>query len=380
MKFLLFETTVYGHYLEYIHHLYEGMSQYPDDELILVLPPEFEMEKDKYEWTPSENIHIISITTGELNGINDSGAISAIWKRARLLRKYAIQNKPDVVFLISLASYMPFLPLLLSRETRIYGILYKFYVYQWRELSLAKKIAHVLLFYFYKYRKNIRGIFVLNDQSSTAYFNRRYKTDKFLYLPDPFNHTPYGGKDLRKNYNIYDEEYVFLHFGALTGRKGTIEILDAIELMTPDEREGKVFVFAGQISPSISNGFYERVNRLKQTCKIIIHEGFCSNEMLTDLCVTSDCLLCPYKLTDLSSGVLGYAATYKKPVIGPSGGLIGKLIKRYHLGWTINIVTPYSIKDAICNVSKIEIKTSYVDHIRVENFVKTIYDLMFREQ
>ena len=193
-------------------------------------------------------------------------------------------------------------------------------------------------------------------------------------MPDPYNKITYEGNNLRDNFHISDSDIVFLHFGAMTNRKGTLEILDAISLLSEEERKSKVFIFAGKIGNPIYEKFYEKVNILKNTCRIIIEEGFCSNELLVDLCVTSDCILCPYKNTNLSSGVLAYAATYKKQVIGPSDGLIGKIIRKYNLGTRLSEISAVAIKHAICNVKRYEIKTNYEKYIKVEDFVNTIYN------
>lgn len=51
-------------------------------------------------------------------------------------------------------------------------------------------------------------------------------------------------------------------------------------------------------------------------------------------------------MTNLSSGVLGYAALFNKPVIGPSDGLIGMLIKGNNLGITLESINTQSITNA----------------------------------
>ena len=79
----------------------------------------------------------------------------------------------------------------------------------------------------------------------------------------------------------------------------------------------------------------------------------------------------PYKITKLSSGVLGYAAVFKKPVIGPSDGLIGNLIKRNGLGMCL----PYVSKDYIKKEFGKRLQafeTKYVEKNDVSEFIRII--------
>lgn len=373
MKILLLETTIYGHYLEYIHHLHEGLGRYPECEMYLVLPPAFKEEREKYEWMENDRVTISYLSEEELIRVDAGGLLVNSWRRAKLIRKYIQMLKPDAVFLISIMSYMPFLPLIVPAKVRVYGILYKLYMYRWKNLSLLRKAFEAMHYYYMTRVKSINGLFVLNDKSSACFLNRKYRTNKFIYLPDPFNKISYKGKSLRSELGIGESDTVFLHFGAMTDRKGTLEILDAISLLSEMEKYNKVFIFAGVISESIKSQFYHKFERAKNGCRLFLFEGFCTNEKLVDLCVTTDFILCPYKLTDLSSGVLGYAATFTKQVIGPAGGLIGKLIRKYKLGVTLDEITSSNIADAITKVKKSFAESNYVQHIRGDAFVDTIF-------
>ena len=82
----------------------------------------------------------------------------------------------------------------------------------------------------------------------------------------------------------------------------------------------------------------------------------------------------PYKLTDLSSGALGYAALFGKPVIGPSSGLIGELIIDNKLGISLDEIKAESIAKTINDFRNISIHTSYVENNSINAFCKTILD------
>jgi hypothetical protein len=85
--------------------------------------------------------------------------------------------------------------------------------------------------------------------------------------------------------------------------------------------------------------------------------------------------LIPYKNSEQSSGVLGYAAQFNIPVVGPSSGLLGKLIKKNKLGYTINDITSASLAYFISNSKNNEniIINNYLDNRTVSTFIETIF-------
>ena len=85
--------------------------------------------------------------------------------------------------------------------------------------------------------------------------------------------------------------------------------------------------------------------------------------------------MAPYEAVDLSSGVIGYAAYYNKPVIGPSGGLLGKIIRRYQLGTALQDITPSSLAKAIASAEPYLIESDYKEKTERERFTERILDL-----
>lgn len=180
---------------------------------------------------------------------------------------------------------------------------------------------------------------MLNDEDSTRTFN---STSKFRSLPAPVPSVDFSKvKSVRENIGISYDERLLLHFGGLDGRKGTLDILNSIISSKEGELDNICFVFAGRINKNTRDKFYELLNVAKTKAKILVFDKFCSYDFLCNLCYSCDVILMPYHLTNLSSGVLGYAALFHKPVIGPDNGLIGKLINKYHLGIATSIPLTY---------------------------------------
>ena len=100
-----------------------------------------------------------------------------------------------------------------------------------------------------------------------------------------------------------------------------------------EKQEKYAFVFAGVIASNIKSEFYRLVEQYRKDIQIIVIEGFLEYDTIGSLCMSCDVILTPYKRINTSSGAIGYAAQFKKPVIATGGGLLGKLVNKYHLGY-----------------------------------------------
>jgi glycosyltransferase involved in cell wall biosynthesis len=220
----------------------------------------------------------------------------------------------------------------------------------------------------------IRRALVLNAPRAAEELNRLYRTRKFVALADPVPSVDKTKlRDLRTELGISADTQTFLHFGAMGERKGTLDILQAILLLPTSEH--KTFIFAGRVGEEIKKEFYNLVGKCRAVgAKILVRDEFCSYELINSLCYTADCLLAPYHLTSLSSGVIGYASVIGTPVIGPADGLIGELIRDNNLGLTISEVTPEQIARAISDFTPTHASSAYAAANTIESFQKTFLE------
>lgn len=98
-------------------------------------------------------------------------------------------------------------------------------------------------------------------------------------------------------------------------------ISKAIDLMDRSSISDKVFVFAGRVSKEIKDEFYKLMKNVDGKARIVVYDESFSYEHLRDLCFNCDCVLIPYKNPNQSSGVIGYASHFGKPVNGSDKGL-----------------------------------------------------------
>ncbi len=182
--------------------------------------------------------------------------------------------------------------------------------------------------------------------------------------------------NVRKEYGIAEDKVLFVHFGSLGVRKGTMVILDSLELLSAVDIQKYAFVLAGRIPDAIKDDFYSRLEAVKNKgVQIYVKDAFCDYSFLGKLCFECDAILAPYLDTARSSGIIGYASQYFKPVIAPSSGLIGRLVKKYKLGYLLPSADPKCLCDAYRDFSKMSsngLGDEYIISHDVRRFMYTL--------
>jgi glycosyltransferase involved in cell wall biosynthesis len=334
---IVFDPGITGHHLEYLNHLYNRAGEKADEKFIFVVHPEFPKYENYLTWPVFKNVVIKTLDESQARQIEGNILISS-FRKSKLLKRYVVENRASDVFLISLMPFLPFLPLILSRNLKVSGIIYSIAARSYKNSGYIKKLLDLVKYFILSSFKVFDKIFLLNDAASARLMNRKYKCHVFHYLPDPVIPLITDNKlEVEEMPEILSGKKVFLHFGGLAARKGTIDILKSIELLD-NSLLGKVcFIFAGRVNDDIKTKFRELVEKLSKKVQIMVYEGFCRYELLSRLCSSADYLLLPYRNSSQSSGILGFAARYDIPVLGTSGGLLGSLINNYKLGYAYKL-------------------------------------------
>lgn len=373
MKTIIFDNTVFGHHLEYLHHLYEGALTHQDKGYVFAVPESFKTVSSKMEWKSASHISFRYFDEKKARGA---------WNSSKLLGRFVKEEKADEVFLITIMSFLPWLPFFIPSKVKVSGIVYLIYLYRWKTAGLKIKILDTLKYLLFSRCRVFHRIFFLNDKVAPRIINRLFKSNKFEYLPDPFALPEIkNSTSLRTELQIPEKTRCFLHFGGLTKRKGTLEILKAIKhcldenITLPD-----YFIFAGKVYDDIKGEFYDIFNEVKKRgVHVLCFDKFCEYEFLCRLCASSDYLLIPYFGTAQSSGVIAYSAKFNIPVIGPKDGMIGRLIKQYKLGTCLSDVSAAGLSLIFKGQNQTmeadrNKATLYVEDNTVARFLERIYD------
>ena len=366
---IVFDTSITGHNLEYIHHLYSGAVRNRARKYIFAIPEAFNDVKGRLEWEEADNVSFYLMSKEELTPTKNNSWYKS-YHNSKLLRKILKQHNADKAILVVMAQILPFV-FMLPRKVRISGILYFIYLYKWNKLGLYNKFKEILNYLTIRLFKRVEKAYILNDKVACRYLNKIYKTGKFGYVIDP---APEEYKKdptvTRQALGIEEDATVYLHFGSLAKRKGTLDILEFATRLN----KKNYYIFAGKVGNDIRKDFYHRVDELKKEYNIIIFDEFCSFEKIAALCSLSDFLLMPYREVYQSSGLIGYASLYNTPVIANSKGMLGKLVRQFRLGYSIDFSDIESASISIQEIEKKRINVSgeYICTHKVSEFTKTI--------
>ena len=144
---------------------------------------------------------------------------------------------------------------------------------------------------------------------------------------------------------------MFLMFGALTVRKGVLEILQALIALPTAVRARVQLVLAGRIDPDCAAEVEELRRRLESidpgSESLRVVDRFLSTAELKWLVARSEVVLATYRRHVGSSGALMWAAQHGKPVLAQDYGLVGALVREYRLGEVVDSTNPAAIAAAV---------------------------------
>lgn len=373
---LVFTTDCKGHHLEYLHHYYGYALNDVDNNYVFCVSKDFYDVMATYTWPEANNILFDFIAEEDLNKCINGGngffnIIKLSFAKSKYLKKKCKEHKIDVVHTIMLMEYLPALPFILPSRIDFRGIIYRIALND-KTLSFRAKMIERIKYSLLVNSFLFKNIYVLNDKESIDKLNEYYHTTKFRFLPDPF---PVMEKpdDVREQLNIPKTNKIFLHFGGLGRRKGTLLIAHAISKIK--DARNLTFIFAGRISKDCDEEFFQILETINNGSQILVYNEFCTYEFLNSLAYTTDYMLIPYDNVNQSSGVLGYAAQYDKPVIGPNAGLLGNLIRKYKLGKLIRY--PVMVEDLVESILSYDnITTVDGTKYRKENSIRNFQNIL----
>lgn len=383
MRWIIIEPNVGGHRLEYYNHLYQKAIEMLEDEFLFVFTNDYNNIRNRFDWKESNNITIKVLSKSESLRIKSHHTLhSSLW-RCAILFKEIYNFRPDKVLLLEFQFYLPFLWILAIafKHVTFSGILFKSYPYRWKECSTLTRFADMIKLYILANGKHISKIFIINDRSSVCYLNKLYKTERFVFAPDPIipikRHNEF---DFRERFAIGRDKILLSQFGSLNSSKGTLNFINALKMLDVEDRSKIACVLAGKASVEIESQLRNEVIELSQTMQIVFINRFCSYDMISSLCKASNYIVLAYKKNEGSSGCLGIASQFHTPVISTSKNMLGKLIKRNKLGMTLGDVSAVGLSEAIKSIIRNDTPPSnwgfdtYIQCNSVENFNSILLD------
>lgn len=384
-KLLIFDIGVTGHHSEYIGHLIDYLANRAGGEVkyYFIVHPAFSKTFPEIynKGQQIENVYWTPIDDVELRKVQNTRKIRSSLIQYRIMDRYAKQYQVDHVCALDFHT-IKYGGIIFRPSYKISSILFL----QFHRLSRdtgKQKLEFYKRYYVTKWcsrNKQIRKIFVLNDEQAASYMNKEFNTDCFNMLPDPIPQLE-ALEDFCVNahYKIDNKRKIFLHIGSLGHRKGTLEVIEAAGHIARSDQQKVTLLLVGKASaPSDEDLYLERIEIGKKNTnvQIIWDNRFVPTPMMKSLFDQCDAVLLPYKNAEFSSGILGHAAAAGKGVIATGAGLIKELVLKYNLGILLDRPDAANLAQEISNLLdtplKLKGQQSFVELHSPEIFAETV--------
>ena len=364
---MLFDLHLGGHHGNYIEHLIDYACQQPIVSAIdiVVLPQFLEIHRDTVAAIASYHqpaIQLVPIAADEVAALGDrhSGVSRALWnlREWQVFCKYAQKLQTthalmmyldtcELPLTVGMQSPCPFSGIYF-RPTFHYGLFANYHpdfqerIAQWRNrFTLDRILGH----------PQLQTVFCL-DPVAVAALKTHPHHAKIVPLADPVRSAPSTSLDLvayRVQLGIEADRRVFLLFGALDGRKGIYQLLEAIELLPPALSRQMCWLLVGKTDTAERANIAQKIAVLRQQVPIQIVEcyDFVPEDEVSAYFQLADVVLAPYQRHVGMSGILLLAAAAGKPVLSTDYGLMGELVRRYQLGLAVDATQPLELLQAL---------------------------------
>ncbi len=340
MKILIFSPAISGHNIEYLDYIYKRIVNSKIN-VVFLIPlkiPETEI------LTPSEQIKILYLDQEYSNFSKN--------KKAEIINSYCLKEAIDHILFMHLDILLIPEFVKINKKTHVSAIYFEHFIryklftefrFWARGLRYISKIVS---------NKSVKNIFILNDSSGVRFLNTIYFfIPKFKYLSDPIDFSQrFDHQSVKK---IRTTTYKIYCIGSLHDRKNTVGVIKALKYL-PDNLLAKIELII------IGNTPQDEATRIKQeitsilkhnpNAKINFQNKILDKEEFEILLAQADFLAIPYIGHVGSSGILGNAVKFQKLVIGSNRGLVGKFIKKYNLGVTVDEHNPQDIARGIIHL------------------------------
>jgi len=185
--------------------------------------------------------------------------------------------------------------------------------------------------------------------------NEMCSEDKATWLPDPVHLYPQNENARRRTREALGVEpgrIVLLQFGAVVARKGVFDVFDAAHQLSSDMAGKITLLLVGPVPRHVKAKFQSEIARLRRLTdvQVLIEERFIPDEEIQAYFQASDVVLTLYRRHVGMSAVLVRSAAAGKPVISSGYGLLGELVRRWHLGVTVEDSASESIVSVMENL------------------------------
>ena len=129
MTIIIFSSQIEGHFLEYVHHVYELALDRAEDRFVFLLPSAFIDVKDKFEWEAKSYItfELFDEHKSKTTQKGFANLLGESYRTSKLVAHAARKYQADYVFSNTIINFVPFAPFFIKKTTKLIGIIYRIY-------------------------------------------------------------------------------------------------------------------------------------------------------------------------------------------------------------------------------------------------------------
>jgi glycosyltransferase involved in cell wall biosynthesis len=193
-----------------------------------------------------------------------------------------------------------------------------------------------------------------------------------LGRPDtPFRHLPHhvhvpapstddARSRLRDRLDIHVGQVAFLFFGQIARRKGFLELIAAIRLLSSRFCKKLFLIVAGKRDDIDGVTYFESIDALRSAgVGVLTRDEFIDDLEVDALFEACDVVLAPYIRYPGTSDVIVRAAARGRPVLSQDYGVIGRLVRQHRLGIAVDTRSPAAIAAAMTTLIAGDFGPSY---------------------
>lgn len=362
---LFFDAAPGGHHGEFLENVIYGIPENVASAAVILAHPDLESRLEAAKHECASPISLEYLSGAQLDLLN---ATKSLFQRGRLeleiaeagCAKWGAQR----IFLMHMNIHQIALSYCFRQPgMSVRGVLLNPYTPMRRAHTLKQKFSalitgvrkriqlHVMLL-----NPRVDKVFVLNDARlakdlNFGFFKRRPFASVVDPIPAIVSHSDSQSRGLVER----SDRFTFLLFGSLDPRKGALETLRAMEQLSEDELAKIRIRIVGRLraDDDYRTSLMAAVASLRSRSPIVcieLEDRFASLDEMQLEFTQADCILIPYVNFYGSSGVLGHACRFLRPVIACQIGLIGELVRELKIGHTTNPCDPSAYSQVIRRV------------------------------
>jgi glycosyltransferase involved in cell wall biosynthesis len=367
---MLFDLSIFGHHPTYIKHLvkYWGDREFTG-RLDIVVSSMFVKEHTDVvalvAQSSQNHIQIVTISSAEETALKSRNSkLGRTWRNFQewqLLCQYAQSLDASECLIMYLDTCQIPLALGFKSPCKLSGIYFKptFHYGDFsgyvpaRKNNLQQYREKAILTQMLKHPQ-LKTLFCL-DPFVIKHLNQLNPHVEAVHLPDPVecdrNAAPELQPDLLKaKLGIEAGRQIFLLFGSFEAeRKGVYQLLEAISMLPSNLGEKICLLIVGNADLPEQATIESRIDRVRQSqpIQIITRFEYIPEDTVQAYFQLADVALAPYQRHIGMSGILLLAAAAQKPVLSSNYGLMGEIVKCYHLGLTVDSTIPSEIAQGL---------------------------------